>query len=193
MILFFSTKGNLGTGLGLSQVYGFVGRCNGAIKVYSELGHGTCFKIFLPATNQQATVAKSFVISDVASFQGTEKILVVDDELDMANLAGEILSQQGYHVFIANNGVQAIELLKEESIDLVVTDVIMPHVDGYQLAEHMQKHFPQTKIQMVSGFVDGRHHKMADSELHRNMVHKPYVSHELLGRVRSVLDEGGTE
>ena len=185
---FFSTKGDRGTGLGLSQVYGFVKRSGGEIKVYSEPGQGSRFALYFPRSHKADIETDHVIFLDNKSLQGNETILVVDDEPALVELAKEILSTQGYHVLTASDGEQALEVLKKENVDLVLSDVIMPNMDGYQLAEQIQKNYPHIKIQMASGFADGRHDHMINNNLHQNLLHKPYASNTLLAHVRSLLD-----
>lgn len=187
---FFSTKGEKGTGLGLSQVYGFVKRSGGAIKVYSEIGKGTSINLYFP----RSLAVNTRVDEDVSdgnilvTLHGTETILVVDDEQAMVELAQDLLVARGYHVLTANDGEQALSVLENEKVDLLVSDVIMPTMDGYQLAAKIQDKYPKVKIQMVSGFSDDRHNNMVDDVLHKNMLHKPYTSKALLMRVRTILN-----
>jgi len=185
---FYSTKGEKGTGLGLSQVYGFIERSGGAIKVYTEPGNGSSFSLYFPRSFQSVATQRAPAKSQGYNLQGSETLLVVDDEKAMAELAREILTAHGYHVFIANDGEQAISILEKDNIDLLISDVIMPNLDGYQLANHVQQHFPHIKIQLASGFADSRHSNIHDDTLRQNMLHKPYGSKLLLERVRKLLD-----
>lgn len=109
----------------------------------------------------------------------------------MVELGYEILIAQGYRVLTANDGEEALAILETESIDLMITDVIMPHMDGYQLASHVQKKYPHIKIQVVSGFESDRHKVMANETLRNQLLYKPYSSNELLVRVRNLLDDNG--
>jgi len=186
---FFSTKGERGTGLGLSQVYGFVERSGGAIKVYSGLGYGTRFALYFPRSKLAMTKAEPELEPVLHSIGGTEAILVVDDEQDMVDLAYDIFTTHGYQVLTANDGKHAITILENHTIDLVISDVIMPNMDGYQLAAHVRKNYPKIKLQMVSGFADERHRGLVDNKLHENMIHKPYASKILVTRIRQLLDE----
>ncbi len=184
---FFSTKGDQGTGLGLSQLYGFVESSNGAIKVYSELGYGSRFMLYFP--RYQATRSDDKLVEQTAiETKGDETILVVDDEPALLDLTCEILSQQGYTPFRAENAKQALEILEKEAIDLLLTDVIMPEMNGYELAAIVRKKYPGVKIQMASGFNDERHINMVDESLNRNLLYKPYNSQTLLERIRVLLD-----
>lgn len=185
---FYSTKGDKGTGLGLSQVYGFVMRSNGMIKVYSELGHGTRLSLYFPRYIGPS-ISKQ-ILDEVAvdNLSGQENILIVDDEPALVKLASEMLALQGYNVLCANNGEQALRLLETTSIDLMLSDVIMPEMDGYQLADIVQKKYPHIKIQLASGFSDGRHLQMMDDSLHKALLSKPYSSKVMLKRIRDLLD-----
>ena len=187
---FFSTKGEQGTGLGLSQVYGFIERSGGAIKVYSEAGHGSRFVLFFPRSYQAIPEMQSPVTISVRNSLISKVILVVDDEPAMVDLAYEILTAQGYHVLTANDGNQALTILTKEKVDLIVSDVIMPNLDGYQLVKQVQSDYPHIKIQMVSGFSDDRHLELNDDSLHQNMLFKPYSSSSLLSQVDKLLGVG---
>lgn len=186
---FYTTKGSDGTGLGLSQVYGFVERAGGAIKVYSERGQGSRFALYFPRSTQ--TVAEDYVPRNEVKndLSGNETILVVDDERSLVELAENILSRQGYNVLTAFDGKEALATLKNSPVDLVISDVIMPKMDGYQLASHIQEFYPSIKIQMISGFADKRHHNMSSESLHENILFKPYTSTVLLKHVRNLLDQ----
>lgn len=186
---FFSTKGEQGTGLGLSQVYGFVKRSGGEIKVYSEPGHGSHFVFYFPRNNKTSmTTPVKTAHTEKQNLRGTETLLVVDDEIALVELARDILSTQGYRVLTAIDGEQALSILKKEKVDLIFSDVIMPRMDGYQLAARVQEHYPDIKIQLASGFSDSIHSHMTDTDLHLNLLHKPYKSEALLVHIRNLLD-----
>jgi len=185
---FYSTKGEKGTGLGLSQVYGFIQRCEGTITVDTELNNGTYFSLYFPryrgvnAENKQPKTNKSNQI------KGSETILVVDDELALLNLTFEILSPHGYQVFRAEDAKQALKILQKENIDLLISDIIMPGMDGYTLASIVQKKYPHIKIQLASGFSDNHKITPDNDELSKNSLHKPYHLQTLLNRVRELLE-----
>ena len=185
---FYSTKGELGTGLGLSQVYGLVQRSKGSIKIYSEVGHGSRFTLYFPRYYENEIEEKQFKESETTDLSGNQTILVVDDELALAKLTSHILTQQGYQVFSASSGEEALLILEKESIDLLLSDVIMPEMDGYQLADIALKKYPNIKVQLASGFSDDRHVNNINSSLHQKLLHKPYHSKRLLLRIRELLD-----
>lgn len=190
---FFTTKGDMGTGLGLSQVYGFVERGHGAIKVDSEEGVGTCLTLYFPSYEKEKVQEKNEISLDdnnkKNSFNGSETILVVDDEAGLKIMTSEILRNAGYNVFNAENGQAALDLIEKEKIDLLFSDVIMPEMDGFELAAIVQKKYPQIKIQLASGFDDERNSIMDDDTLHDNLLPKPYNSENLLRTIRALLDK----
>jgi len=184
---FFTTKGIDGTGLGLSQVYGFAGRSGGTIKVYSRKGVGTEFTLYFPLyRGEESNDISPVEVKPYRQGEG-QTILVVDDEPALRKLAEEILTMAGYHVSTARNGHEAIEILTTTKFDLVLSDVIMPQVDGYQLAQHIQENYPSIKVQLATGFSSNRHSTMKDKSLHNNMLYKPYRTDELLSRVSTLI------
>jgi hemerythrin-like metal-binding protein len=189
---FFTTKGEKGTGLGMSQVYGFVQKTGGAIHVYSQLGHGTRMAIYLPrCSDSESRLVVNEHDNDEQIEHGNETILVVDDEVALRELATEILSKHNYRVLCAGNGIEALKVLETESVDLILSDVIMPVMNGYQLAEKVRELYPDIKIQMASGFADDRHTNMGaiTQNLHQQRLQKPFTSKMLLRKIRQHLDE----
>ncbi len=186
---FFSTKGDAGNGLGLSQVFGFIERTGGAINVYSQDGDGTQFSLYFPRYHQLTDSIKKTNITNVEpKLSGNETILVVDDEPALRELARQILLDAGYKVLTAGDGKEALDIIPTQSIDLILSDVIMPNMDGYQMAQKVLECYPTIKIQLTSGFSGDRHSILTDSTLKDNMLYKPYDSHELLTHVRLLLD-----
>ena len=186
---FFSTKGEMGNGLGLSQVFGFMERCGGTINVYSQIGQGAQFNLYFPrylANDMHNQPPQQSAIKPELS--GNETILVVDDEPALRELARQILLDASYKVVTASDGKEALGVLANKHIDLVLSDVIMPNMDGYQLAQQLTEHYPKVKIQLTSGFSGGRHIHLKDSYLKDNLLNKPYDSDELLRHVRFLLD-----
>ena len=186
---FFSTKGDKGTGLGLSQVYGFVERSNGVIKVYSELGHGTQFVLYFPRHTVTVTDDKTREHDESTDLSGKETILIVDDEIALLDLSRDILSQHGYQVYCASSGQDALDILENKTIALVVSDVIMPEMDGFELAEIIHNKYPDIIVQLASGFSGHRHLRKNEQNIKHDILHKPFSSRTLLKRVRSLLDK----
>jgi len=187
---FYTTKGNEGTGLGMSQVYSFVQQSGGNIQVFSEPGHGTQIALYLP--RYQGIEADKLEDNKIDSEEipsGNEIILVVDDEVALLDLTKEVLTNHGYKVICTESGEQALEILKSKSVDLLLSDVVMPGMDGYQLANEVEKHYPMVKIQMVSGYSDEQNKNLTNDLLHQQRLHKPCSSKQLLRRIRSLLDE----
>ncbi len=185
---FYSTKGENGTGLGLSQVFGFVARAGGGIKVYSEQGYGSEFVLYFPryidAFDTQETELAQY--SDVSG--GQEEILIVDDEQALRELAAELLSQKGYRIKCAASAKQALQMMQSSSFDLLLSDLIMPDMNGYQLAGEVRDKYPATKILLASGFSDENNLEDFDQQLHAQMLHKPYNSQILFKAIRELLD-----
>lgn len=185
---FFSTKDEKGNGLGLSQVYGFMVRSKGIVNVDSEINRGTCFNLYFPRyMEKQSSLSENGVQQRLV--KGTETILVVDDEPSLGELLEAVLSAQGYTVLSAKNGEDALSVLQQQSADLIISDVLMPGMDGYQLAQQVRELYPNIKIQLVSGFSDDLHKKNKDEELHKTLLHKPFDRQQLLFRVRELLDQ----
>lgn len=184
---FFTTKGEAGNGLGLSQVFGFVERSGGAINIITQLGKGSQFILYFPRYHSENKENKTLNSHSAPQLAGDDCILVVDDEPALRELAKKILTHFGYRVLTANSGEAALNILASQSIDLILSDVIMPKMDGYQLARQVSNQYPSTKILLASGFSDIRHMD-SDQNLRKNMLNKPYTSKELLTSIRLLLD-----
>ena len=185
---FYTTKGERGTGLGLSQVYGFVERSKGAIDVTSVPGRGTQLRMYFPRDSADSEMEATANLPTPVGLGGNETILVVDDEEKLLDLCTEILSAQGYKVLSAHNCNEALQLLEGNHVDLMFSDVVMPDMDGYELALIVSEKYPAIKIQMASGFSDDRQNALADDTLHKNLLPKPYRAQALLQKIRSLLD-----
>ncbi len=181
---FFSTKGVAGTGLGLSQVYGFIKRCKGAVTVDSNPQQGSRFNLYFPRYTGGEPDKQFIEIDKNIDLKGKGHILVVDDEVDLLSIMKNIISKQGYTVFCAENGKQALDIIEAEEIDLLVSDVVMPEMDGYELAAIVQDKYPQIKIQLASGFDEVDH---AEVELVNDILQKPYEAEDLLRRIKYLL------
>ncbi len=191
---FFSTKEKgKGTGLGLSMVHGFVQRINGHISVYSEEGIGTTFRIYLPRAQAGSERSKQKVEDTRSAPVGTETILIVDDEKELATIADSILSDLGYTTRCANSGDEALEILENnDGIDLVFSDVVMPgFMGGFDLAEATSIRYPGIKVLLTSGFTGKMKISEASKKWEEKLLVKPYRDIELALRVRQTLDEKG--
>jgi CheY-like chemotaxis protein len=191
---FFTTKGiGRGTGLGLSTVYGIVKQSGGSIWVYSEVGRGTTFKVYLPRVDESAKEYKQR--AEVReSVQGTETILLAEDEEIVRELAREVLEAYGYRVLAATNGGSALLICERhtEPIHLLVTDVVMPEMSGRELADRLSQLRPEMKVLYMSGYTDNAivHQGVLDEGA--NFIQKPFAPNALARKVREVLDgEGG--
>ena len=121
--------------------------------------------------------------------KGNKTILAVDDEPFILLIYSEILSEQGYHVICAESAKEALNILQHESIDILLSDIIMPEMDGYQLAAMVKEKYPDIKIQLASGFTDDRNMGMVDESLRHNMLLKPFNPQALLQRIRELCNE----
>jgi hypothetical protein len=187
---FYTTKEvGKGTGLGLSMVYGIIKQSGGHIWVYSEPHHGTTFKIYLPRVDQPIeTISSATVPGDVST--GTETILLVEDDPQLRELSSTVLSHSGYRVLTASTPDEGIAICESHHRDirLVVTDVIMPRMNGRQLAERIQKISPQIRVLYISGYTDNAivHYGVLDPGLW--FLPKPFTLAALVAKVREVLD-----
>ena len=187
---FFTTKGvGKGTGLGLAVVHGIVEQSNGSIDLDSEVGVGTTFKIYLPTVEERQT---NILDPGLArSSGGSETILLVEDEDGVREFAARSLQELGYTVLKASGGSAAVELMvsRREKIDLLVTDVVMPELNGRQLAEILLKSIPELKIIFVSGYTDDAIVRHGVLQANVAFLQKPFTSNSLACKVREVLDQ----
>ncbi|MFC7513420.1 PAS domain S-box protein [Herbaspirillum sp. GCM10030257] len=176
---FFTTKEvGKGTGLGLSQVYGFMKQSEGGVEVESTVGHGTTINLYLPALDERS--------SDAApSEDGSEKVLVVDDEPDVMEMAAALFRSIGYEVFTANNGPAALEVLERtKDISVLFSDVMMPSMSGIELAKRARRLRPDMKILLASGYplpaLKAQHNGVDEFAF----INKPYKLADLARRLR---------
>jgi CheY-like chemotaxis protein len=188
---FYTTKpSGKGTGLGLATVYGIVKQNHGFVWVYSEPGMGTTFKIYLPCVADQPVSVEIPDGRAEAVLGGTETLLLVEDEEALRKAAGESLRLRGYTVLEAKDGSDALFVTKNHgaSIQLAITDVVMPNMSGGQLAKELEILRPKTRVLFVSGYAGQTvlDHKVVDVE--NNFLQKPFTLKQLAAKVRTVLD-----
>ena len=188
---FFTTKPvGKGTGLGMAMVYGFVKRNNGLINIYSESGVGTSVNIYLPMTLAENVAEVESANYHDAIVTGNEKILVVDDEPALLELTVQYLKELGYDVVSAGHAHRALDIIKSSpDIQLLLTDVIMPDMNGYQLAKQAQAMNPAIKVLLVSGFVGNKIMDESYTRYETNILLKPFRKDVLIRKVREILDK----
>jgi CheY-like chemotaxis protein len=186
---FFTTKATgEGTGLGLSMIYGAVKQSGGSIEAYSEVGKGTTIKIYLPRVEGEAVKPVKDDRPTVLP-GGTETVLVVEDDDTVRNLCGRILERLGYKMMPARDGAEAIAVAQKygDRIDLMLTDVVMPGMNGSELATQLVLHHPEMKVLFTSGYTDdaiSRHGVLYEGV---SFIGKPYTPLALARKVREVL------
>lgn len=187
---FFTTKEvGKGTGLGLATVYGIIKQSGGYIWVYSEVGKGSTFKIYLPRVDEDVQILEEN--EDAESIPGgTETILLVEDEEMVRNLSHQILKTCGYKVVEARNGVEALSICQKSDlkIDLLMTDVVMPQMGGRELAEKLSQICPQIRLLFTSGYTDDAIIRQGVIKTGENFIQKPFTFEALAKKVREMLD-----
>ena len=188
---FFTTKEKgKGTGLGLSTVYAIVQQNRGSILVESIPGRGTTFRLFLPQVLETVKPVEALPTAESGPIKGTETVLVVEDEPAVRRLAHDFLAIHGYNVLEAEDGKRGLDLVQstEQPIDLVLTDVVMPGMNGPEMARRITEHQPAIKVLYMSGYDAGI---LDRDQTHggTRMIQKPFSIDDLVGRVREALDE----
>jgi len=191
---FFTTKGvGQGTGLGLSTCYGIIKQSGGHISVYSEPGRGATFKIYLPQVESRTEIPLQRPDSSALP-RGTETILLVEDDPALCEMAVTLLRRLGYTVLAAANGIEALSLKQQRDIghiDLLFTDVVMPHMSGKELADRMRAVYPHTRILFTSAYTESVvvHQGVLDKGV--ALLQKPFTPSALAHKLREVLDQPG--
>ncbi len=189
---FFTTKGvGQGTGLGLSQVYGFLKQSGGHVKIYSEIGHGTTVKLYLPRHHaKDAAIERSPAAAPPPRARQGEWVLIVEDDADVRSFTIEMVQDLGYRVLSAEDGSQALRLLASHpEVQLLFTDVILPGgMTGRQLADEAVRRQPGLKVLYTTGYARNAivHHGRLDPGV--EVVFKPFTYSEVAAKIRRVLD-----
>ncbi len=186
---FFTTKGlGRGTGLGLSTVYGIVKQNGGDIAVWSEPGRGATFRIYLPGLSADAEPPREAGKHSMPT-EGSETVLLVEDEPGVRNMVRQVLTSQGYDVHVACDGRDALRVYAElsQQVDLLVTDVVMPHMNGQELARQLIALQPDLKVVYISGYAEPVLARYGVSEEGVTFLQKPFTPQELRRRVREAL------
>ena len=186
---FFTTKcAGKGTGLGLAVVHGIVKQCGGHIEVASAPGVGTTFRVFLPAVSQASPSSRDAVKPDL---RGTETVLLVEDETAVRRAASRGLESRGFRVLGAGDAEEALRILEARRgrVDILVTDVVLPKMDGRSLVESVLARFPHVKVLYTSGYANDDVQRYGLSPSDVAFIEKPYTPHRLVRKMRQVLDE----
>jgi PAS domain S-box-containing protein len=184
---FFTTKEQgKGTGLGLSMVFGFTKQSAGHINVYSEMGHGTTFRLYLP---RDKTAAEVIEVLQTTLHKGHESVLAVEDNEGLRRVVVRQLNELGYRVFEAPDGAAALKVLEREPVDLLFTDIMMPGgMSGYDLAKHAVARWPSLKVLLTSGFPETKLNGNGNASVKMHLLTKPYRKDDLASALRKALD-----
>jgi CheY-like chemotaxis protein len=190
---FFTTKEvGKGTGLGLATCQGIVKQSEGHINIYSEPGRGATFKIYLPKVQLEAKPPGP-PLKTPGLARGTETILLVEDDPALREMAATLLGRLGYTVLTAANGLEALNVTHQRAtghIDLLFTDVVMPHMSGKELADRVKALYPRTKILFTSAYTENAFVHQGVLNPGIILLQKPFTPSSLAGKVREVLDNG---
>jgi CheY-like chemotaxis protein len=187
---FFTTKPKgHGTGLGLAMIFGVVHQAGGAIDVYSEVGQGTAFKIYLPRVDEPTEqLGRPAAMAELPN--GNELVLLVEDEKAVRGLAAALLKRQGYRVFEAPNGGEALAFAEQckETIHLLFTDVVLPGMNGREVAERLRVIHPESAVLFASGYTEDTMVRTGVMSDQLAFISKPYSLQAVARKVREVLD-----
>ena len=187
---FYTTKQGKGTGLGLSTVYAIVKQHKGEILVDSQVGVGSTFEVYIPAINSGESLGSDPADVEIAPTNGFEKILVAEDEDSVRSLVAEVLEQQGYDVSTARDGAEALEIAlgTDSKFDLLLTDVVMPKLNGIELAKELLEQLPELKVIFMSGYTSDSTIPDTVRKLQTPFLPKPFSPETLAEIVRKTLD-----
>jgi len=188
---FYTTKGpGKGTGLGLATVHGIVKQCGGDVYVYSELDHGTTFKVYFPRLANVADEIEILVENNPVASRGTETLLLAEDDESIRALGARVLGSLGYNVLVARTGREALRIVAEYkgTIDLIATDVVMPEMNGSQLVEKVLEARPEIRVLFMSGYTDDEVMRRGVIDGQTAFLQKPFTPDMLARKVREVLD-----
>jgi CheY-like chemotaxis protein len=185
---FFTTKPvGEGTGLGLSMIYGFAKQSRGHLQIDSETGRGTAIKLYLPRAFQEAVVQNT-AVAEAPRGQG-ETLLVVEDDTTVRLIISEVLKELGYRVLVASDAREAIPMLQSDrKIDLMVSDAVLPHIDGRKLAEIARASRPDLKILFVTGYSEHAINRSGFLDAGMEMLTKPFALETLGYKVRTLIE-----
>jgi CheY-like chemotaxis protein len=193
---FFTTKERgKGTGLGLSMVYGIIKQSDGFISVNSQPGSGASFSIYLPRVDDEpsppGTSSTNTSSTSTQAPRGDETVLLVEDDAGLRELARNVLSACGYSVLVVDHGNEAEQLCQERrgSIQLLVTDILMPDVNGVELARRLTQHCPEMRVLFMSGYSEDSIVPRGVIEPGTHFLAKPFTPSALAAKVRDILDK----
>jgi two-component system, cell cycle sensor histidine kinase and response regulator CckA len=189
---FFTTKGDGGTGLGLATVHGIVTQMGGHVELHTEPGKGTCFDIFLPLTSERPRRA---LPPPTRTRGGNETVLVVEDDPSVRLITTRLLEDRGYIAVAASRGEEAVRLARRPSlrIDLVLSDVVMPDLNGMQTAQQIRSIQPHVRVLLMSGYTNEHTGSSGTLAPRMSYIQKPFSGDQLARKIRELLDKAEDE
>jgi two-component system cell cycle sensor histidine kinase/response regulator CckA len=187
---FFTTKGEKGTGLGLATVYGIVRQWEGYLWLYSSPNRGTIFTIYFPATNAQVGTFAGAKKAP-ADTKGVETILIAEDDAAVRKVIVRTMENLGYHILQAGNGIEAVQVAMnyKDTIHMLLTDTVMPKLNGLELAKELKKDRPQMRVLFMSGYPREILSSEVPVDESINLIQKPFTNNAIAERIREGLDQ----